>query len=293
MEFNEYQKKAKKTDQFTDKNKSLASSMWNIQETLALLSRKFDENGRKTLDNEIYLDYVQRKLGDLTWYISNIATCHDLDFEDIIQANIDKCDKRWGKKKHKLRSFDEGFLEEEILPRKAIFRIKEVGNKTEIAIEGKLGKWFRIGDRVTDNNHEEDGYRFHDAIHLSFMTNLGWSPAMRSLLNRKRKSNPKFDEVEDGARAANLEESVSAMIFEFARENNWFENRTSVPLELLKMIDRITRNLEISEATFEQWENAILNGYEIFRQVRDNKGGYILIDMDNKQMEYSKTPISV
>jgi len=220
--------------------------------------------------------------------IANIASSYGMSYNEIIQINLAKTEKRWGKKRQALRFFDEGFTDEEKFPKRLVFRFKEVGGKAEVAHPGKFDDWFRVGDLVTDNNHREDGYRFHDVIHISFMTFLGWSPAMRSLLKKKRKSDPKIDEVEDGARAAILEESISAIIFEFARENSWFEKTDSVPLELLRIIERITRNLEISEATFGHWEKAIIEGYKVFREVRNNNGGYLLSDLEQKSLSYSQ-----
>ena len=58
-----------------------------------------------------------------------------------------------------------------------------------------------IGDRLTDNKTEEDDYRFHDVFHLAYAAILGWSPVTRSLFKVKRKSDPKTDETQDGARA--------------------------------------------------------------------------------------------
>jgi hypothetical protein len=58
-----------------------------------------------------------------------------------------------------------------------------------------------VGDRLTDNSRRNDGYRYHDAIHLGFLAVLGWSPITRAMLHLKRKSLPDVDEAEDGARA--------------------------------------------------------------------------------------------
>ncbi|MFX5743284.1 pyrophosphatase, partial [Acinetobacter baumannii] len=58
-----------------------------------------------------------------------------------------------------------------------------------------------VGDRLTDNAAEPDDYRFHDVFHYAYIAVLGWSPVIRSLLRLKRKSVPKIDEVDDGARA--------------------------------------------------------------------------------------------
>ena len=52
-----------------------------------------------------------------------------------------------------------------------------------------------IGDRLTDNRTEPDGYRFHDVFHLAYVAHLGQSPVIRALLKQKRKSDPRLDEL--------------------------------------------------------------------------------------------------
>jgi hypothetical protein len=78
------------------------------------------------------------------------------------------------------------------------------------------GEWIQLGDRIGDNAPHEDGYRFHDVFHFAYVASMGWSPVIRSLLKRKRKSNQETDRVQDGARAANIEEAVTAYIFRYA-----------------------------------------------------------------------------
>ncbi len=80
---------------------------------------------------------------------------------------------------------------------------------------------------MDDNAHEADGYRFHDVFHLAFMATFGWSPVIRALLKRKRKSNPAIDNVEDGARAIIIEEAISAMVYEHAKDHNFYEGHYS------------------------------------------------------------------
>ena len=46
----------------------------------------------------------------------------------------------------------------------------------------------KIGDELTDNAYKDDGYRFHDVFHSAYVAILGWSPVIRKLLKRKRKS---------------------------------------------------------------------------------------------------------
>ncbi|MFI0349933.1 hypothetical protein [Actinomadura sp. 9N407] len=62
--------------------------------------------------------------------------------------------------------------------------------------------------------------RMHDVFHLSYAAVLGWSPVMRSLMRRKRKSDPAIDEAEDGGRAIAIEEGISTMVFSYASRHN-------------------------------------------------------------------------
>ncbi|RMA66555.1 MazG nucleotide pyrophosphohydrolase domain-containing protein [Ulvibacter antarcticus] len=288
MKFNEYQEKSKLTNQFVDIERSLTSSIWNLTETIGMLSRLFDEKGRHQNINEVeHNKKMAEKLGDILWYVSNAANCLDLELESVALDNIEKCNKRWGNKKSNLKLFDDGYPVDQQLPRKTSFRIDEDDRgKVRVSIDLKDGGSIQLGSRVTDNSFSDDGYRFHDVIHLSFMTILGWSPVMRSLLSRKRKDNPVIDEVEDGARAANLEEAVSAMIYEQASDLDYFTREKYVPFDLLKWIERITRSLEVSNATYELWNEAIITGYSLWRETYKNKGGIIDVDLNKRQIKY-------
>ena len=58
-----------------------------------------------------------------------------------------------------------------------------------------------IGDPLTDNMLDPDGYRFHDVFHFAHAAILHWSPTFRALIKHKRKDDPKVDEAQDGGRA--------------------------------------------------------------------------------------------
>ena len=69
----------------------------------------------------------------------------------------------------------------------------------------------QLGDPLWDMSYEEDDYRFHDALHLTYAAMLGWSPIARWYLGRQRLSQPRVREVEDSGRAKVLEEAVAAL----------------------------------------------------------------------------------
>ena len=143
-----------------------------------------------------------------------------------------------------------------------------------------------IGDRLTDNIDHPDFYRFHDVFHLAHAVYLGWSPIVRVLLNCKRKSNPRVDENQDGARARIIEEAVTAVVFSRAKETRFYDGVDHVDYDLLKTISEFVRGFEVENIPLWQWEAAILNGYRAFRALRDNGGGTVSADLINRELRY-------
>lgn len=44
------------------------------------------------------IDHLHEEIGDVLWYLAVLADHYDLDLEDIAAANLDKLEKRYGKK---------------------------------------------------------------------------------------------------------------------------------------------------------------------------------------------------
>ena len=151
-----------------------------------------------------------------------------------------------------------------------------------------------VGDRLTDNRDVSDGYRFHDVFHIANAVHLGWSPVLRALLKLKRKSDPVTDENQDGARAIIIEEGISTWIFNHAAraENNYYARVETgqLPYRLLKQVSGMVDGYEVADLPLWQWERAILDGFKVFRQLRDHNGGIITAFFDEHRMEF--TPLS-
>lgn len=146
--------------------------------------------------------------------------------------------------------------------------------------------WPGTQNTLTDNAHVEDGYRFHDVFHFAYAAILGWSPVTRRLMGIKRKSVPRIDEVEDGARAAAIEEGISAMVFEVARQHRMFRGVREVDGYLLRTIRDVTQRLEVRDRTEYEWQLAILQGYRVWRNVREAGGGRVRVDRANRAIEF-------
>jgi hypothetical protein len=184
-------------------------------------------------------------------------------------------------------NFDSLYGENEQLPKAFTVSFQEIGNRAHPRVMVKMNE-NQIGDIVTDNNYENDFYRYHDIFHYSFATMLGWSPCARSMMKRKRKSNILVDEIEDGARAAITEEAISLIIFNEAKRKNYFKSVKRVNKTTLKLIKQMTDCFEVKERTINDWEYAILKSYEIFRLLIDNDGGIVHFNRSNKKIEYIK-----
>lgn len=197
----------------------------------------------------------------------------NLIFADVVRRNISKTRGAFiDPDQNELPLFDDEFDEDERLPVEFRIRISQ----------RKAGKsylqWNKvsIGDPLTDNIGDPDGYRFHDVFHLAHAAILHWSPVFRALIKQKRKSKGRFDEEQDSGRAIVVEEGLTAWIFMKAKELNYFDGQAKVSFDILKTIEDFTTGYEVSLCPLKQWERAILDGYAVFRQVRDAKGGWVI-----------------
>jgi hypothetical protein len=145
-----------------------------------------------------------------------------------------------------------------------------------------------IGDRLTDNAAIDDGYRYHDAFHLAYVAVLGWSPVTRAIFRCKRKSNSQKDEVEDGARAIIIEEALTHTVFNYAVGHSLLKGLDRLDHNILKLIGRMVRNLEVGACELHEWQRAVLVGYEAFRSLKKNKGGWLSLDADTQSLAYSR-----
>ncbi len=206
-----------------------------------------------------------------------------VSFESILDINSKKVQGRFiMPDAADLPDFDKDFLPEEQLPRNFEIEIKERKNgKVYMQMNGVF-----IGDPLTDNIRVEDFFRFHDVLHFSHVAILHWSPTIRGLLKRKRKSKPAFDEGEDSGRGVVIEEGLAAWVFSKAKELDYFEGHDKVSIDILKTIEDFVKGYEVAKCPAALWEKAILDGYKVFRQVVKRKSGIIIVNRDERTLTY-------
>lgn len=227
--------------------------------------------------------------GGLLALLVLVAATFSLCLKTIASKNLEKIESRWKRIDAQYpKLFDEGLSEFEQLPREfdIEFIERKVGNRMSV-----VQRWchVNIGDPVTDNRTSPDHYRYHDVFHLAYVAHLGWSPVIRGLLKLKRKSLPSVDENQDGARAMIIEEAIATWIFNHARDKGeFFEDVEVGKLEygLLKQIRSLVSGYEVDQCPLWQWERAILDGFSVFRQLRDNGGGLVKVNMLERSLTY-------
>lgn len=213
------------------------------------------------------------------------AAAHDagVPLSRAAKSNLAKIEDRWPKIRTRLALFDETFPVTEQLPRRLAIRIEEVKlHGRTVAVLTRDGE--HVGDPLTDNRAEDDDYRFHDVFHMSFAAHLGWSPTLRRLLRVKRKSIPMVDEVQDGARAVLIEEGIATWIFNHAQRLALFEGIETLDYGLLKSVRRFVSGYEAENCPLWLWEDAILNGYKVFREMRKHRSGTVSIDLNERKI---------
>jgi NTP pyrophosphatase (non-canonical NTP hydrolase) len=221
---------------------------------------------------------LREELGDVLWYIATLSGRFGLDLEDVAVASLFKTADRWKPTAGEPLLFDDSYPPGEQLPRRAVFTFMP-----ETRADGRIVMALRcdeqaIGDPLTDASNIEDDYRLHDVFHLSYAAVLGWSPVLRSLMKRKRKSNPRIDEAEDGGRAIAIEEGISALVFSYAARHGYLDTIQHVDHELLTTIGNMVSHLEVSIRRAADWESAIMTGFDVWRRLHAMGGGTVKLD---------------
>ena len=229
---------------------------------------------------------AQSQLSTIWSALLRVAAGTRIDVREAANKNLAKTQSRWPSEQDFLSLFDERFDETERIPRRLDVEFRQIRRGDKHAVLLRCNG-LNIGDRLTDNIDHPDFYRFHDVFHLAHAVYLGWSPVVRFLLSCKRKSCQRVDENQDGARARIIEEAVSAIVFSRAKETRFYDGIDQVDYDLLKTITEFVRGFEVEDVPLWQWEAAILNGYRVFRALRDNGGGTVTADLISRDLRYA------
>ena len=279
MEFSEYQRRARSTDQRPGgQPEDVVVHLLGLAGEAGSVAAEYKKHLRDGEAHAWWKTRMREELGDTLWYLAAICNQLGLDLDEVAAANLEKTRDRWvvgG-----TEALDERWPETERLPRTGTYELRPVVGQAgrtvvELYFDGVLA-----GDALTDASVIEDGYRYHDVFHLTYAVLLGWSPVTRALLGRKRRSDPMVDENQDGGRAVVIEEGIAALVFGYATQHKMLEGVNRVDQKLLDTIAMVTGPLDVQVRSAGDWERAIVRGFDLFRDLAAHDGGFIDFDAD-------------
>jgi hypothetical protein len=264
-----------------------------------MMSHGFPQVEKYMQTDIVKLDLL-RCLGMVMWHVAALADVMGLSLNLVVAKNRDKLNDLAnfdGAPPTPLHDDKPEVPGDQRLPRQ--FEVSFVSIE-----EGKLQMFYEgkpLGDELTDNSRDEDGYRFHDCMHLANAAKLGWSPVLRHLMNRKRKYDPQVDDSEDGARARIVEEAVvKAVHSEGERASGTevsgkkylpttlFTSKEQISFSFLKLIKRFVKKLEVDDNKYWEWQEAIVEGHKIYAALCKEKQGTTRIDLANRTIEFDE-----
>lgn len=253
---------------------------------VGLLAREIDGAGQPG-----HRAAVAQRLVAIMRRLIQAATHSGVTLEGAAIKNLQKIFDRWPRERQYPPAFDEGKDAEEQLPRTMEIDVYERTVRGQVYVFQR-SRGVHVGDRLTDNAIEPDDYRFHDVFHYAYVAVLGWSPVIRALLRLKRKSDPKLDDAEDGARAILIEEGVTSWLFGQAQQLNFFDGVKpgGLPLDMLKHVRQFVAGYEADRCSLWLWEEAILQGYAAFRFLQKNRRARIGIDFARRRLRIKELP---
>jgi NTP pyrophosphatase (non-canonical NTP hydrolase) len=233
---------------------------------------------------------VERALGEIVWHVSALARLYEISLDDVAETNKEKVSFRMTRGDPTPLHDNDVPRADERIPRKFEIAFLTVGRgHSRMYMDGR-----QIGDELTDNSYEDDGYRFHDVLHLANAAILGWSPVLRSVLGIKRKYDPRTDEVQDGARATIVEEAIVKVIHsEGARlaghpadRVQFFAQRSDITFRFLDLIRTFVVGLEVDKNQYWEWEDAIMAGHKVFYELNKEEQGTVTVDLEARSITF-------
>lgn len=253
--------------------------------------RQRDRQGYRAFEDE-----VSEELGDILWYAAALARHNGLDLGEIARANLAKTHDlfRSGTELPPQDPFDAGLPDGQRFPEQLTVTLVETEETSKHGERLQRVRMYAgdspVGDPLDDNSEHDDDYRYHDVFHLAHMAVLGWSPVMRRLLDRKRSNQPSVDRIQDGGRAAAIEEGLTANVFTMADAHSDFANLQHVPPSIIKTCAKMTAHLEVSARSLADWHQAVITGYDAFRNVVAHRGGTLTADLNRRTLTYDAPP---
>lgn len=307
MDLNEFAERAALTDLATDPDRGLQIVLHGLAGEAGSVVSEAKKWFREGYPPAGLAARVQEELGDLLWYVAAVANRLELDMNVVAEESLQKAAQAFLQEVPAPSRYDEGWPEQQRLPREFAVRFveDESGPVTVVRMEplGDLASRLerererkQLGDTLDDNLAVDDGYRYHDIIHLAHAAVLGWSPVLRALIGAKRKGpaptevSEHVDRTQDGARAVALEEGLAAFVFNFLEPDDFEGSEDLLTWDLVKHVRRTVRGLEVEDQPPVAWKDAYRQAFNCFRALRDARGGVVEVNLDAQTVAVVASP---
>lgn len=301
MEFDEYQRQSGETDRLPDGLEGLRLALLGVAGEAGSAASEAKKSFRDGQPSSWLRKHVAEELGDVLWYVAAVARRIGLNLDEIVASNLAKNAELWRQDLPDAPDYDSGYPARQRLPRRFSVRFEEdaagpvplVRMRPLGDLKGRIEEHRRdrglppleqVGDDLDDNAAVDDGYRYHDVIHMAHAAVLGWSPVLRTLIGAKRKDDKATDRIQDGARAIAIEEGLSAFVFSYAEERNFLLD-TGVGWELIKHARRTTQSLEVHDQPPVAWTSTYEQAFGVFQELREQRGGVVEADLDARRLQ--------
>ncbi len=301
MDFRDYVDKAGKTDALGSDEDAIRIALFGIGgeagEVISEAKKCFRDGGPPPG----LTDRVGEELGDLLWYVALLARRLGLDLGQVARQNLVKAGALWSADLPPLPNYDAHAHDKQKLLRRMTIEFQE-DRSGEVPVvrmipTGELAERVnpedqrkmalgQLGDTLDDNAEIDDGYRYHDIIHLGHATVLGWSPVLRALMGAKRRDVGDCDRVQDGARAIAIEEGLAAFVFNYLEPFDFAPD--AIGWDLFKHVRRTVRGLEVADQPLIVWRRAYSQAFEILVRLRETGGGVVECDLDAREMRLAE-----
>lgn len=294
----EYQRRSQRTDHLPQSDAEgtdpLLGPLLGLAGEVGTLLTGYKKRSRDGAAYELFRDNVAEELGDILWYLANAAEKAGLSLDDVARRNLAKTADRWParaserpRRRKPAEHFDAEQPRGHRLPRTFTVTIRPMPSDGPEPLVQVIWNGQRVGDPLADNTYDDSGYRYHDVFHLANAAVLGWSPVARGkIFKRKRPKGTKVDAVEDGGRAIVVEEAIVAFMFAYARQHNFLEGVRHLDYHALRTFQVYTADLEVSQRHLWEVEEAVLQGFAAWRELKENDGGTLRGDLAVRRLTY-------
>ncbi len=92
MNFQDYQKKSRKTALYPNKNDNFIYPVLGLTGEAGEVAEKIKKliRDKNSVIDEKFKNDIQKELGDVLWYVAQLATEFDLDLNKVAEKNIEK-----------------------------------------------------------------------------------------------------------------------------------------------------------------------------------------------------------